>query len=647
MTTKRNARRTKIKPPLKRRAKLRAVPPSKPTDPVSRYARAILDGKIVACRAVRQACKRHFRDYARQRTREFPYWFSPKAARHIIDFFPTFIHLEDGVTPMILAPWAQFCFGSMFGWRRVVDDGRRYQVGYIETAKGSGKSPYVAAVGLYGLAFDGEDAGEVYAAAFDKGQASIVLNDAIRMANASPDLAQILDLGKYNIAHVESGSFFRAVSSEHRSKSGPRPSIALIDELHEHRDGTVVNKMRAGFKGRLQPLMLEITNSGFDRTSICWQHHEHSMQVLDGTVTDEQWFGYVCHLDPCDACYAEGYREPREGCEHCDDWTDPGVWMKTNPSLVIGLPRVEYLQSQVDTALAMPADRALIKRLNFCCWTQAQTIWIPPDEWEACLVPAVSERNDCHACAAGFDMSEKLDLTAGVIAIRVEDEPDVAGDRVEIADSLEGEQVVKTLDLNFCIELIPFFWLPEETLWERVKKERIPFDVWKSRGHLRATPGAVIDHDKIYEEFTKDIGPRYHPQRVAYDPHNATQFAVALRDKAKYEIVEIQGGRRLSETFKLIQALVKLRRLKHAGNPVLSWCIANAEPQRDRFENLWFEKKSRIKRIDGLIAAANAINQLVLLPARIRSRKRRPAKIWTPDGFVPALPTNEGADART
>src|SRR5690606_29678021 len=147
----------------------------------------------------------------------------------------------------------------------------------------------------------------------------------------------------------------RAVSSEHRSKSGQRPSIVLVDEVHEHRDGTVVTKMQAGFKSRKQPLLLEITNSGHDRTSICWDHHQKSLDVLDGRVPDESWFAFVCHLDACQTCFDSGFRQPNPQCEQCDDWTDQEVWPKANPALVdsAGLPGYGYLESQVNTALTI------------------------------------------------------------------------------------------------------------------------------------------------------------------------------------------------------------------------------------------------------------------------------------------------------
>jgi phage terminase large subunit-like protein len=600
----------------------------------------VVEGTVTAGRAVRLAAERHLRDQSRQRAEDFPYYWDPAAAKKVINFFPAFLTIYDG-RPFVLPRWLQFAFGSVFGWKRTRDSKRRYKVAFLETAKGSAKTPAAGGLGLYGLAFDDEREAEIYSAGFDKGQASLILNDAIRMANDSPDLLEILEVGTYNIAHLASASFFRAVSSEHRSKSGPRPYILLIDEVHEHRGPTVINKLTAGFKFRAQPIQLELTNSGDDRTSICWQHHAHSLDVLNGVVVDESWFAFVCHLDPCDACYAKGHREPQDGCDACDNWTDPAVWPKANPALEdLGLPSREYLQSQVDTALAMPSDMGLVKRLNFCIWTQSHTVWIQPDAWEACRVASVAEHNEHRACAVGFDMSDKLDLTAGVVALRVDDDPATETDMVEITDIEDDREVSKTFELNFHVELVPFFWLPEDTLIARVRQERIPFDVWRAAGALRVTPGPVIDHDLIYKQFTSDIGVRYRPQRVGYDAHNATQFAVALRDRGKFEIVDVPQGRKLSETFKLFEALVRLKRIRHAGNPVMGWCVANAEPRRDRYENCWLEKASPTKRIDGVIAAVIALNQLIALPAQ--RKKRRGALVYTPGGFRPVTSGMDG-----
>lgn len=594
-------------------------PPDHHDDPTTQYAERVVAGEIVAGRAVRQACQRHLDDLRRQHSESFPLAFDRGAAGHIIDFFPTFLTLEEG-QPFVLAGWQAFCLGSIFGWKRVTDGRRRFQTAYIETGKGSGKSPMLAAVGLYGLMFEDTPSGEIYSAAFDRDQASIILNDAIRMAESSP-LADELEIGKYNIAHLPSRSFFRALSSEHRSKSGPRPSIALIDEVHEHRDGTVVAKIRAGFKNRPQPLLLEITNAGADRTSICWEHHQHSLAILDGALQDEAWFAYVCQLDPCDACHGEGYRQPKDGCADCDHWTDPAVWPKTNPAQAdLNLPRREYLESQVSTAQTLLSEQALIKRLNFCIWTETHQVWIPADRWDACKVDSVSAENTAgKACAAGLDPASVEDLAAFVVAIRHDDPPGTAAPEVEIDELDEhGERIRQAYRLNFHVELVPTFWIPQQTLLERVRTERVPMDVWERQEKLIATPGPAIDHHAIYD-YVLSAWKRFKIQKLGMDENGGRYLFLKLQKDGRLgdQIVSVGQGYKLSEAFKFIEMLVAHRRLWHDGHPVLAWCLANAEPDRHkRTGALALVKPSETKRIDGAIATAMAIHQLMPLPVR-------------------------------
>lgn len=617
--------------------------PPIPTDPVSRYARRVLDGQIVAGRAVRLACERHFRDLARQRTVDFPYYFDASAAKHVIAFFMKFLTLEDG-RPFDLPPWLQFCYGTIFGWKcwggdlngRMVANlpvdhqerrgMRRFMHGYFETSKGSGKTPSAGGIALYGAAYDDEPHAEIYTTGFDKGQAAIILNDAIRMANESPDdefLAEFI-VDKYNIAHPESGSFIRAMSSQHQSKSGPRPHYVLSDEIHEHRDGTVVTKAESGFKNRLQPLGLKYTNSGSSKTSYCWQLHQRSLNVLEGTLIDEQWFAYVCHLDPCAVCYGDGYRQPKDGCKQCDDWTDPAVWPKVAPALGIVI-QPKYLQDAIDAALSMPSEYSLKRRLNFCVWTETHQVWIAPEKLAACQVDRVSQDNaQMVAAAAGLDPSSILDLTSLVVALRFDDPPDAgaAPETVEIEGMDEhGAQVRLAYTLNFHVELVPFFWMPRETQIERVRKDRVPFDAWERDGHLFTTPGPAIDHNAIYDFVIKDVWKRFKLQRLGMDENGGRFLFMKLRDEGRLgkQIVSVGQGKKLSEAFKFIEILIAHRRLRHAGNPVLSWCFANAEPHRDRMGALWIEKPEEIKRIDGVIATAMAIHQLMALPAKRKS----------------------------
>lgn len=658
MTQVRAPRRRPRKPAkTARRKPATRTPKAPPLDPVSQYARDVLDKRIVAGRAVRLACQRHFDDLARQRTRDFPYYWDPKAAQRIIDFYPTFLVLEDG-SPFVLPPWLQFSYGSIYGWKRAIDGLRRFQHAFLETSKGSGKTPGMGGIGLYGLAFDNEPHAQVYSTGFDEEQAALCLKDAIRMVHDAPNEDFRTEFitsdahaprASLNIAHPSSGSFFRAMSSQHQSKSGPRPSYVLSDEIHEHRNGTVVSKAEAGFKLRKQPLGMKSTNSGADKTSYCWELHQKSLDVLEGTAPDEQWFAYVCHLDPCDKCYGEGYRQPKDGCLSCDDWTDPGVWPKVAPALGIVIQE-KYLHDQVAKAQSIPSEYSLIRRLNFCIWTETHQVWIPPDRWEACRVNRVRDANPEHlACAAGLDPSSVHDLTALAVCLRIDDPPEHKAEEIEFEGLDEhGEQVRYAYRLNFHVEIVPYFWLPQGTLLERVRKDKIPLDAWARDGRLFTTPGDAIDHNAIYDfiigdkrkggkyrsPFSGDVvetpGPRppgawdrFHIQKLGMDENSGRFLFMKLRDEGRLgdKIVSVGQGKKLSEAFKFIEILIAHRRLHHDGHPVQAWCMANAEPKRDaRTGALWLEKPADHKLIDGAVALAMGIKELMALPTVKKKR---------------------------
>lgn len=253
------------------------------SDPVSKYAKAVVAGKKIAGPHVRAACKRHLDDMESGRERGLI--FDKQAAAFAIGYYRDVLRLNGGAfegLPFILLDWQQFIIGSLFGWKGS-DGYRRFRVAYVETAKGSGKSPLAAGVGMIGLTADGESRAEIYAAATKKDQAMVLYRDAVAMVQQSPELSKRLKrsgVGEnvWNLAYFEKGSFFRPISADD-GQSGPRPHIALIDEIHEHRNNTVVEMMRAGTKSRRQALIFMITNSGASKTSTCWNYHDYAAKV--------------------------------------------------------------------------------------------------------------------------------------------------------------------------------------------------------------------------------------------------------------------------------------------------------------------------------------------------------------------------------
>jgi len=377
---------------------------------VARYTLDVLTGNVPAGRMVFLAVERFLNDLARSTAaghipskvkqaqheenggavnHSFPFYFDQGGAVSIIKYFRD-------LCPFSLVPFEQFIVAQIFGWKKAgiscadhPNGHRRFQTAYVEIGKGNGKTPLSAGVGTYGVCADGEPSAEVYVAAPSKEQAAICFRDAVRIVEGDAEHKELRKIfkqhgcsGKMLSGNLSYGtSFMRPVSAEHKTLDGPRPHMVIADELHEHPNTLVLDKLTAGFKARHQPLGFEITNSGWDRETICWYHHDYSRQVLEGIVKNEAWFAYVCQLDACPACRIAGKEQPT--CDDCDSWLDESVWIKANPGLGTILPR-EYLQKQVKEALEIPATRNLKQRLNFCIWTQSEERFISPEAWRAC-----------------------------------------------------------------------------------------------------------------------------------------------------------------------------------------------------------------------------------------------------------------------
>lgn len=551
-------------------------PPDRATD----YARRVVAGELLAGPLVRAACERHLRDLDTATSRGLV-WRLDQANR-AIGFFADVLKLNGGEfegRPFVLADWQAFIVGSLFGWYGT-DGYRRFRVAYIETAKGNGKSPLVAGIGHYMLTADGESRAEVYAAATKKDQAMILFRDAVAMVDQSPHLSKLLmksgGSACWNLAYLKTGSFFKAIGSDQDSQSGPRPHCALVDELHEHKSGIMVDMMRAGTKGRRQAMIVEITNSGIDRTSVCYSHHEYSQQVATNAIEDDSWFAFVCGLDDDD--------------EPFDDET---CWVKANPNLGVSVHE-KYIREQVREAKGMPAKESIVRRLNFCQWVDASDPWIDSHLWFACedsdVVPAESWAG--RECAGGLDLSGTRDLTSLALAFQRED----GG-----------------------VDAFVEFWTPKETLHDRAREDRVPYDAWERDGYLATTPGRSVDYAFVAQRIA-ELQSVFGLSRIAFDPYRIKYLETEL-DEAGIEVDLIphgQGYHRsqqsnlwMPRSIELIEGLIGDGKLRVAFNPCMRWCVSSAVMESDAKNNRIFTKRKSKGRIDGAVALTMATGLLL------------------------------------
>ena len=504
-----------------------------------------------------------------------------KAADRAIGFFRDVLRLNGGQYEGLayeLLPWQAFIVGSIFGWK-TADGTRRFRVAYIETGKGSGKSPLAAGIGLYGLTADGEPRAEIYAAATKKDQAQVLFRDAVAMVDQSPALARVIaksGVGEncWNLAYRKSGSWFRPISADD-GQSGPRPHITLADEIHEHKNGYVVEMAKAGQKWRRQPLLVMITNSGTSRTSICWEYHDYGVKVATRAIQPEDkadsFFAYICALDEKDA-----------------PLKDEACWPKANPSLPYGLPTLKYLRDQVAEARGMPSKENIVRRLNFCEWVDAEVAAIPRSAWEACEDQKFDKaRLHGRRCWAALDLSSTTDLTALALLF----EPD------------EDDEFWR---------LVVHFWRPGDDLADKEDRDKVPYRVWRDQGFLNVTPGRAIDKRAVVAKVAEIVAD-YDLQEMAYDRWRIEDLLRILNEEGiELNMVKFgQGFQDMAPAVDEFEILLVSRTLRHDGNPVLRWNAANAVYETDHAKNRKVSKDKSTGRVDGIVAAVMAAGRAI------------------------------------
>lgn len=577
------------------------------TDPCTLYAQSVDAGREVAGPWVRAACKRHLDDLQHGPARGLRWNVDVKTgAGRIWQFFEHSLKLSEGQfdgMPFRLHPSQYFILGSIFGWQRKDEAGqwvRRFRRAYIEQAKGQGKSPLVGGIGLYGMLWDWEPGAQIYSAGATRDQADILFQDAVKMAQQSPDCwERITPSGNAAVlmlaAHEppQNHAFFRPLSREKsRTGSGPRPHMALLDELHEHKDGGILEMLERGFKFRRQPLMVMITNSGSDRKSVCWEEHTHAIQVAAGQVQDDSLFSYVCALDEGD-----------------DPFTDESCWKKANPLLGVILTN-EYLRGVVKQAQDLPSKQNNILRLHFCVWTDSATAWLPRAKLEACE-DASLRLEDFHGrrCHAGLDLSATKDMTAKALCFD--------DGFKDFPDPERGEGYFKRKP---CYALFVTAYTPDETLAERAKADKAPYQVWVREGHLVATPGPVIRLDYVASDLVED-SQTFDLAGVAYDNYLIRNFQRELDELGAVLIMHDhpQGVARRADTelfmptsVETFETLVLEGRIRIQVSPVLRSAIAGATFWTSPAGLKRFEKSKATARIDACVAAAMAIGLATL-----------------------------------
>lgn len=496
--------------------------------------------------------------------------YDKKKADHAVAFIQNLKHTKgkwDG-KPFFLLPWQEQIVRDIFGIVNA-EGKRQFRSAYIEIPKKNGKSELAAAIALYLLYGDGEASAEVYSCANDRSQASIVFDVAKRMVEKSPALLKRSKIAAATkrIVNYRNAGFYQVLSAETGTKHGLNISGLVFDEIHAQPNRKLYDVMTKGSgDAREQPLFFIITTAGTDKESICYELHTKALDIMNGRKIDHSFYPVIY------------------GLSDEDDWNDEANWYKANPSLGYTIS-IDRVRDAYRDALENPAEENVFKQLRLNIWTNSTVVWIPEHIYERGNLPIKSAELEGRDCYAGLDLSSTSDITALVLVF---------------PPRTEHEKYI----------VLPFFWLPEETLELRCRRDHVLYDVWQRQGYILTTEGNVI-HYGFIERFIERLGEKYHIIEIAYDRWNATQMVQNLEDMGFTMVPFGQGFKDMSPPSKELYKLLMEGNINHGGNPVLKWMAQNVIMRQDPAGNIKPDKERSVEKIDGIVALIMGLDRCI------------------------------------
>lgn len=496
--------------------------------------------------------------------------YDKDAADYAVMFIESLCHTKGtwAGKPFELIDWQEQIIRDLFGVLKP-NGYRQFNTAYIEIPKKQGKSELAAAVALLLLCGDGEERAEVYGCAADRNQAKIVFDVAVDMVRFCPALSKrvkILESQK-KITYLPTNSSYQVLSADVANKHGFNTHGVIFDELHTQPNRKLFDVMLQGSgDARMQPLYFLITTAGNDTNSICYEVHQKAIDIAEGRKVDPTFYSVIY------------------GAAEDEDWTDPKVWKKANPSLGITVG-IDKVKAACESAQQNPGEENAFRQLRLNQWVKQSVRWMPMDKWDACAFPVSEDDLEGRICYGGLDLSSTTDITAFVLVFPPLDEEDK-------------------------YYILPYFWIPEETLDLRVRRDHVPYDLWERQGVLMTTEGNVVHYGYI-EKFIEQLGERFNIREIAFDRWGAVQMVQNLEGMGFTVVPFGQGFKDMSPPTKELMKLVLEEKIAHGGHPVLRWMMDNIFIRTDPAGNIKADKEKSTEKIDGAIATIMGLDRAI------------------------------------
>lgn len=547
------------------------------------YAADVVEGRVPACKWVRLACERHQRDMARAAAgdADFPFVFDPELVdvvtgrpywpvRRICGFAELMPHIKGDWAArgerIVLDPWQVFFLASVYGWIHRVTLKRRFQKADLIVPRKNAKSTLAAVMGLYGLTLDREFGAEVYSGATSRDQAMEVFKPARLMAQSNTEFRREYGVipNASNLAVLDTNSKFEPLIG--KPGDGASPSLALVDEYHEHSTSELYDTMWTGMGARSNRLIVVITTAGASIGGPCFKHQAELQKILERSVVDERRFGIIYTVD------------------RGDDWTDPAVLFKANPGLGISIDAEKMIADQAE-AVRDPRKQAVFKTKHLNIWVNAASPWINVEALQKSGDPSLREEDfRGETCWDGLDLASKQDIAS------------------------KAKLFKRQIDEQDHYYLITRNWLPQAAVQ---KPENEHYRDWVEGGHIVQTPGNMIALRAVQESVEADA-ELHVVAEVAMDSWGSREIAPNLQEGG-FVVVDVpMTTRNLSEPMKLIAALIDDGRFHHDDNPATLWMFANVEVYEDRNGNIFPRKASAEKKIDAAVATIIAMGRAMI-----------------------------------